>query len=58
MTAFGTKQIIQQLNSYIMVMNPNMKSFNTVNLYILPTQGIYVFCVDIRTNSDFLPMQH
>jgi len=41
-----------------MVMNPNMKSFNTVNLYILPTQGIYVFCVDIRTNSDFLPMQH
>jgi hypothetical protein len=26
--------------------------------YVLPTQCIYVFCVDLRTNSDYLTMQH
>jgi hypothetical protein len=23
-----------------------------------PTECIYVFCVDLRTNSDYLPIQH
>jgi len=27
--------------------------FNIHKLYVLPTQCIYVFCVDLRTNSDF-----
>jgi hypothetical protein len=27
-------------------------------IYVLPTQRIYVFCVDLRTNSDYFPMQH
>ena len=26
--------------------------------YVLPTQCIYVFCVDLRTNSDYLTVQH
>jgi hypothetical protein len=26
--------------------------------YVLPTQGIYVFCVNLRTNSDYFPIQH
>jgi hypothetical protein len=26
--------------------------------YVLPTQCIHVFCVDLRTNSDYFPMQH
>jgi len=26
--------------------------------YVLPTQRIYVFCVDLRTNSDYFPIQH
>ena len=26
--------------------------------YVLPTQCIYVFCVDLRTNSDYFPTQH
>ena len=26
--------------------------------YVLPTQCICVFCVDLRTNSDYFPMQH
>jgi hypothetical protein len=31
---------------------------NTYKLYVLPTQFIYVFCVDIRTNIDYFPTQH
>jgi len=26
--------------------------------YVLPTQCIYVFCVDLRTNSDYFTLQH
>ena len=26
--------------------------------YVLPTQCIYVFCVDVRTNSDYFTIQH
>jgi len=32
--------------------------FNTQQFYILPTQCIYVFCMDLRTNSDYFPIQH
>ena len=32
--------------------------FNDHKLYVLPTQCIYVFCVDLRTNSDYFPIQH
>jgi hypothetical protein len=31
--------------------------FNIQQFYVLPTQCIYVFCVDLRTNSDYLPIQ-
>jgi hypothetical protein len=33
-------------------------SRKTKNLYLLPTQCIYVFCVDLRTNSHYFPTQH
>jgi hypothetical protein len=26
--------------------------------YVLPTQCIYVVCVDLRTNSDYFTVQH
>ena len=32
--------------------------FNIQQLYVLPTQCIYLFCVDLRTNSDYFPIQH
>jgi len=32
--------------------------FNIQQFYILPTQCIYVFGVDLRTNSDYFPIQH
>ena len=32
--------------------------FNIHKFYVLPAQCIYVFCVDLRTNSDSFPIQH
>jgi len=32
--------------------------FNIQQFYVLPTEYIYVFCVDLRTNSDYFPIQH
>jgi len=35
--------------------------YHLVNIqqhYVLPTQCIYVFCVDLRTNSDYFTVQH
>ena len=31
---------------------------NTQQFYVLSTQCIYVFCVDLRTNCDYFPIQH
>ena len=32
--------------------------FKIQPFYVLPTQCIYVFCVDLRTNSDYFPVQY
>jgi hypothetical protein len=32
--------------------------FNIQQFYLLPTQCIYVFCVDLRANRDYFPIQH
>jgi hypothetical protein len=32
--------------------------FNIQQSYVMPTQCVYVFCVDLRTNSDYFPIQH
>ena len=34
------------------------RQFNIQQFCVLPTQCIYVFCVDLRTNSDYFPLQH
>jgi hypothetical protein len=34
------------------------RQFNIQQFYVLPTQCIYVFGVDLRTNSDYFPIQH
>ena len=34
------------------------RQFNINQFYVLPTQCIYVFCVDLRTNSDYFTVQH
>ena len=32
------------------------RQFHIQQFYVLPTQCIYVFCVDLRTNSDYFPI--
>ena len=32
--------------------------FNIQQFHVLPTHCIYVFCVDLRTNSYYFPIQH
>ena len=32
--------------------------FNIQQFYVLPTQCIYVFFVDLRKNSDYFPIHH
>ena len=32
--------------------------FNIQQFYDLPTHCVYVFCVDLRTNSDYFTVQH
>jgi len=34
------------------------RQFNIQQFYVLPTLCIYVFCVNLRTNSDHFPIQH
>ena len=34
------------------------RQFNIQQFYVLPTQCIYVFCVDLSTNSHYFPIQH
>ena len=34
------------------------QQFNIQQLYVLPTQCIYVFCIYLRTNSDLCHLQH
>ena len=34
------------------------RQFNIQQFYVLPTQCIYVFCVDLKTNSHYFPIQH
>ena len=34
------------------------RQFNIQQFYVLPTQCIYVFYTDLRTNSYYFPIQH
>jgi len=33
-------------------------SFKIHQFYVLPTQCIYVLCLDLRTISDYFPVRH
>jgi len=48
-----------------LIFNPSQPSghymyhqFNIQLFYVSPTQCVYVFCVDLRTNSDYFTVQH
>ena len=50
----GTRCLyIIQISGYYMY-----HQFNIQQFYVLPTQCIYVFCVDLRTNRDYFPIHH
>jgi hypothetical protein len=53
----GTKCIYVQrkLTLYSPVVTLCTTRFNIQKFYVLPTQCIYVFCTDLRTNSDYFP---
>jgi len=38
---------------YIIPFKPGDSGFNVEGFYILPTQCVCVFCMDIRTNSNY-----
>ena len=48
----GSLYIIQTSGFYM------YHQFNIQQFYVLPTHCIYVFCVDLRTNSHYFPIQH
>jgi len=43
---------------YRTVVTTRTARVNIQQFYIPPTQCIYVFFVDLRTNSDYFPIQH
>jgi hypothetical protein len=34
------------------------QQFNIQQYYVMLTHSMYVFCVDLRTNSDYFPIRH
>jgi len=50
--------IIYQLNTLKSCGHYKYHQFNINKFYVLPTQCVYVFCVDLRTNSDYFIVQH
>ena len=56
--AVTSEHVEKLVQVYDTVVTIRTKSFNIQQLYVLPTQCICVFCVDLRTNSDYFPIQH
>jgi len=62
-TPLGVTQNLQRYSvRFVKSLQPSgyymFYQFNIQQLYVLYTQCIYVFCVDLRTNSDYFPIQH
>ena len=49
---FGNSVVLMPSGHYM------YRQFNIQQFYVLPTHCIYVFCVDLRTNSHYFPIQH
>jgi len=54
----GESLRVQRVNSLTVCSLLVRTCYNIQQFYVLPTQCIYVFCVDLRTNSDYFPIQH
>jgi superoxide dismutase len=49
---------VTKLNSLTRHVRYMYHQFNVQQFYLLPTQRIYVFCVGLRVNSNYIHMQH
>jgi hypothetical protein len=54
----GLQQNAVNLTLHNLVVSLSTAMFNIHKRYVLPTQCIYVFCVVLRTNSDYFTVQH
>ena len=54
----GGKECYDGVWSMLQVVTLRTTRFNSHKFYVLPTQCTYVFCMDLRTNSDYFPVQH
>jgi len=43
---------------YIYIYIHTHNQFNIKKFHVLPTQYIYVFCMDLKINSNYFPIQH
>jgi len=55
--ASGTTEIMKS-GGFSSRDNYMYRQFNIHKYYVLPTQCIYVFYVDLRTNIYYFPIQH
>jgi len=55
---FGIASYVSLINHLMPTGHYMYHQFNIQQFHVLPTQSIYVFCVDLRTNSDYFPIQH
>ena len=55
---FGCQSLLTFSSPVLIMYTVRTAKFNIQKCCVLPTQCIYVFCVDLRTNSDYFPVQH
>ena len=62
LSRYSPKSIIEASRVCLNLLKPKTYSmyhqFNIQQFSVLPTQCICVFCMDLRTNSDYFPIQH
>jgi hypothetical protein len=54
----STIDVLRSFNHSSPVVTVITARFRIQQFYVQPTQCIYVFCVDLRTNGDYFPIQH
>jgi hypothetical protein len=52
------KRFLCSSDFYNPVVTISTNSFNIQQFHVQPTHCIYVFCMDLRTNGDYFPVQH
>jgi len=58
----STRNVAHKIQGNYMSLQPSgsymYRQSNIQQFYVLPTQRIYVFCVDLRTNSDYFTIRY